>query len=465
MQSSPTIVLLLSLGLLGCPVDEEIAIHPATPRQLDVVEHPTNPLGCVVEWYTEVPATSRVEYGPEGDYRYVVEDDELVTFHQVTLFGLRANTTNRLLLFSETEDGDAGQKRGLAVVTDPLPFEFVDPVVTAYHPEAMQPGWTLATVIVGQPVEAAAAVIYDQEGEAVWYHALEGEELRADVVAQLVDGDRVLVGAAVPPGQTPVEVDLAGEVVWEGPIQPEGVATEDSMHHDFSRLDNGNYLVLRYGYAEGLTDVLEEIDADGNSLWSWSTGDHTDVIGDIYPHGNAVFVDADEDAAYFNTRSTSALYKIDRATGEVLWTLGDDGDFEFVGENDFPWFSLQHAPELTDEGTILLFDNGTEGRGFSRAVEYAVDEEAMTAEIVWEYPGALAEDVWETTYWGDADRLENGNTLVTAAREPNFSPTGRVFEVTEDGTKAWEMVMTAGGTDTAVGVYQADRIPVLVQEL
>ena len=387
LQALPTAALLLALTAIGCPVDEVQKLHPATPRRLDVHEHPTNSLGRIVEWYTEVPTTSRVEYGPDGDYRYVVEDDELVTFHQLTLFGLQADSTNRLLLHSETEDGDTGQTRGLAVTTDPLPFDFVGSAMVANHTHAMQPGWTLATVIEGQPVKHAAAVIFDQDGEAVWYHAVEGSDLRADLVAQLVDGDRVLVGAAVPPDQGPVEVDLAGVVQWEGPIQPEGVATVDSMHHDFSKLENGNYLALRYGYEDGLTDVLEEIDAEGEAVWAWNTGDHADVLGDAYPHGNAAFVDFEDDVVYFNARNTSALYKIDRATGDVLWTLGSDGDFEFVGDHELPWFELQHAPEMTAEGTILLFDNGSEERGFSRVLEYALDEDEMTAEIVWEYPG------------------------------------------------------------------------------
>ena len=68
----------------------------------------------------------------------------------------------------------------------------------------------------------------------------------------------------------------------------------------------------------------------------------------------------------------------------------------------------------------------------SRAVEYKIDEASKTATLAWEFPGAFTvPDAWYTTnwyipFWGDADRLANGNELVAAGtgapprREPGL---------------------------------------------
>ena len=72
---------------------------------------------------------------------------------------------------------------------------------------------------------------------------------------------------------------------------------------------------------------------------------------------------------------------------------------------------------------ILVFDNGR-SRGWSRVVE--VDPE--TKKIVWQY---RAKDFFSRLR-GGAQRLPNGNTLVTE------SVKGRVFEVTPDGEIVWD---------------------------
>jgi hypothetical protein len=184
----------------------------------------------------------------------------------------------------------------------------------------------------------------------------------------------------------------------------------------------------------------------------------------IYPWGNAVLADLEENVAYYNGRMNSTLHKIDRADGAVLWRLGEGGDFDPDPDAEHPWFHEAHAPELQPNGNILLYDNGGTARDFSRVLELAIDEEAMTAEIAWEYPGGLADDPWSTLAMGDADRLANGNTLVTAGSLIAGDSPSRVFEVTPDGTMAWELWMSGAGEELAAP-YMTERIPMLVGEL
>ena len=88
-----------------------------------------------------------------------------------------------------------------------------------------------------------------------------------------------------------------------------------------------------------------------------------------------------------------------------MWILGNHSNWaaEFqpylltpVGPLEWPYH--QHAPTITAEGTILLFDNGNDraspfdgvprmelSESYSRAVEYAIDEDSMEVTQVWEF--------------------------------------------------------------------------------
>lgn len=104
-------------------------------------------------------------------------------------------------------------------------------------------------------------------------------------------------------------------------------------------------------------------------------------------------------------------------------------------------------------------------RNSSRAVEYEIDEGAKTAEEVWEYDGSEDYNFFSSC-WGDADRLPNGNTLITAGHSMtevdkwNQFMRGILIEVAPDGEKVWELEMSGktgmylGGT----GMYKAQRI-------
>jgi hypothetical protein len=134
-----------------------------------------------------------------------------------------------------------------------------------------------------------------------------------------------------------------------------------------------------------------------------------------------------------------------------------------------------HDPEIHDDGTILVFDNGGYSTGMggptttrhSRAVEYQVDESAKTAKAVWEFPGTFNVDSWYknnwyTSYFGDADRLANGNVLIAAGSVGSNVGDARVFEVLKaDGKVVWEFKLPG-----SYGVYRAERIdPPLVKAI
>jgi hypothetical protein len=74
---------------------------------------------------------------------------------------------------------------------------------------------------------------------------------------------------------------------------------------------------------------------------------------------------------------------------------------------------------------VLVFDN--QGRpGSSRVLEI----DPATQEVTWEYAGTPPKSFY-TEFCGAAQRLPNGNTLITE------SEAGRAFEVTPGGDAVW----------------------------
>jgi hypothetical protein len=107
-----------------------------------------------------------------------------------------------------------------------------------------------------------------------------------------------------------------------------------------------------------------------------------------------------------------AIAVVDLDTEAVVWALTG-------------MWRRQHQPTVLDSGNLLLFDNrGHHGR--SKVIEF----DPLTQSIVWAYEGDASNGFY-SEWCGSAQRLPNGNTLVTE------SDGGRAFEVTPDGHVVW----------------------------
>lgn len=88
------------------------------------------------------------------------------------------------------------------------------------------------------------------------------------------------------------------------------------------------------------------------------------------------------------------------------------------------WPFHQHAAEVTQSGSVLIFDNGNfralppqtpmaGSEAYSRAVEYMIDAQAKTVAQIWSY-GGPGEDAFFSPFISEADRLPvTGNVLIT----------------------------------------------------
>jgi hypothetical protein len=212
------------------------------------------------------------------------------------------------------------------------------------------------------------------------------------------------------------------------------------LHHDVLELESGNFLALSMTFRDidypelGLThvagDLIVELTPEGDVVWEWDAFDHLDPMrrrdgfedeifdpatgqaGQDWTHGNGIVLDEATGTLLFSMRHQDWVIAIDVDTGDVLWRLGEEGDFALTAGT---WSYHQHSPQWQDDGTLLLYDNGLGNPGLddaletSRAVRYALDLEAMTATQVWEDEA----EPFMAPIAGDADRLPDGSILVT----------------------------------------------------
>ena len=222
-------------------------------------------------------------------------------------------------------------------------------------------------------------------------------------------------------------------IVWEY-IDPKA-------SHDAERLSNGNTLVVDGGYGR---DTLEdpavvEVNPQGQVVWSWYAKDHgfdkapfNTINNEGWTHTNAASR-LENGNTLISMRNFNFVAIVDR-NGTVLRILGKDV------------MHHQHDPEILSNGNLLFANPGKS----PQAVEIN-----PTGTVVWSYniPEATTFSSQSTR---DADRLQNGNTLITSAN--------RLIEVTPQGEIVWEFqlkdIKFATDADAkSLGFYKAIRIP------
>ena len=250
------------------------------------------------------------------------------------------------------------------------------------------------------------------------------------------------------------------------------------------------------------------IDENGTVEWAWSLFDHWDQLGVattakmVHFHnapefGNAGYVkttycnnvnwlgpnkwhDAGDERFHplniiSDIRNLNVSFIIDHRSGDIVWRLGPDFEAskplqdigQIVGQHH-----VHMIPRgLPGEGNILIFDNGGQAglgaptpcaptgyfnatRSHSRVIEI----DPTTLKVVWSFnderynfngdiEGLSISNLLFSHYCSSADRLPNGNTLIT---EFLWS---RIIEVTPEGEIVWEFINPGGK------VFRAHRYP------
>jgi len=257
-----------------------------------------------------------------------------------------------------------------------------------------------------------------------------------------------------------VKLDKASNVIW---------ARRNGAHHDFQVLSNGDIAILARqarvidrvdekrptledfvlildssGREKERYSVLEAFERSAQYRMIWD--DSPRHFGDVF-HTNSIQVldgrFASVNSAFkrgnflLSSRQLSTVFVVSPETKEVVWALRGG-------------FKAQHDARLLDDGSLMLFDNS--GRGHVSSVQVY---DLTSDTIRWEYRGS-EEQPFYTRFCGAAQRLPNGDTLITE------SDNGRAFEVTLDGAIVWEFYNPhrAGDEDEFIAaLFQVDRFP------
>jgi len=276
------------------------------------------------------------------------------------------------------------------------------------------------------------------------------------------------------------ELDWDGNVVWEYKMVTPG---KEIQHHTFTRMPNGNTLILGWEYkpydeviAKGRdpktfpkvfkyrdivykgmwVDFVREVNKAGESVWEWHAWDHVgtgpnqldinyklpDPVGGVYPHVDWTHFNTcdyipSKDLLILNSRNISEFYLVNHKTGAIEYRWGNPSAYgagkapSWFDDGDQILFGPHNATYL-DNGHMLIFDNGSERPQGNRS--RAVEMDPETGKIVWEYATRDSSSFY-TSRQGSAQRLPNGNTLITSTGH------GHIFEVTYDKKVAWDYVI------------------------
>jgi hypothetical protein len=196
-------------------------------------------------------------------------------------------------------------------------------------------------------------------------------------------------------------------------------------------------------------DGIPKTVLDGWNHFSWEDRIEPprDTLYD-FDHPNAI--DFDHDGNYIvSYRNMGEITKIDAHTGAIIWRFGGRNNQFTIRGDPLNGFSAQHSVRVLDNGNLLLYDNGTRHSPQQKlVVEYRLDPNAKSADMVWEYRHSPPLYV---PYTGSVQRLKSGNTVI------GFSNRGLVTEVDAKGAVVWEGTVMVN-SDRPGDFYRAIKI-------
>lgn len=258
-----------------------------------------------------------------------------------------------------------------------------------------------------------------------------------------------------------------------------------------------------------LEDTLLEVDRAGNILWRWNLLKHlnefnlTDIQknaifrdpntqlrgpegqGDLFHINSASYLgenhwyDEGDERFHLNniimdSREANIMFIISHETGKIVWSIGPDFTSNRALRIMGIIIGMHHAhmiPKgLPGEGNILVFDNGgwagygspsqtsktgmkVDRRDSSRVIEF----NPITLKIVWQFSASdmgfkspMNAHFFYSPLVSSAQRLENGNTLITEGAN------GRFLEVTPEKEVVWEYIFPYLEGNA---IYRAYRVP------
>jgi arylsulfate sulfotransferase len=472
--------------------------YVVVPGQVTTTNHP------LVALYSIDPPSSAsvsIQFGPDTSYG-------LTTWTQaspvgggslgILVAGMTASSTYHMRAVVTFTDGTIFTDADQVFATGTLaPLTFAAIAATTTAGTTPQPGIEMLDLLAGKGVPVVAT---DLGGNIIWwYNFTDGTATDIVQPIRLLPNGHFIVcigpASSLPisptkplPGTITVvrEIDLAGNTIREISLADLNTRlasagfslVAETMHHDVLPLANGHWIILASstrnftnltgfpGTKTVLGDQLIDLDANLNPVWVWDSFDHLDVNRHPYlfpdwTHSNAVLYTADGNLL-LSMRHQNWVIKIDYAkgtgAGDVIWHLGEQGDFTLVGGTDpQDWFYAQHNPAFFSHATFGKFELGVMDNGDDRMYAtgqtcastdaplcplyttipiFEIDEDARTATAA--FHDKLAQ---YSFFGGSVDHLANGDVEFDLCALPGSLPNAAIFEVTQEANPqvVWEM--------------------------
>jgi hypothetical protein len=501
------IVGVLSVAWPGFVLDS----HAITITGSPTLATTTNaPLACKLILSTDVDSRISVAVD-DGIVSWTRDFYDYDTAHSLILAGFKADRTNQITVTVHDKfRNQVTYANPLVFTTTPLPSNFPHIVLNSSQPDKMEPGYTLFRA---QNTSVAwYDIIVDNQGEVVWY-----SPLVSDVdVRQLPDGNLFAFTST-----SFFEFNLFGDKLqtWS---QAPGWSIDQ---HDGYPTDHGTILYLspasrtvtNFPGSATISNApthtvtvthypVVEISATNSALLNvWSIIDMINprrvtyfynggVSGVDWEHANAVIEDPRDGGIIVSMRHQNAIIKFDR-TGQLKWILGSPENFGPPWDQylltpvgtPFRWSFAQHAPKVTPQGTLLVYDDGNfranpfnpsvaDASNFTRGVEYSINEDTLEISQVWEYGEFTSERLYTPSVGNIAWLPKTGNIAITFANvtyvngvHPSpYSPGAtmmRIKEVTHEqpaevvfDLQLFDNNNTSSTYSGCMG-YRSDRIP------
>ncbi len=363
-----------------------------------------------------------------GDDRaevHLVESDVEADAHALTLAGLLAEASYDCLV------GPPGTPAPLEVpLTTQAP---TDPGLTTIDVMLHDPragGDYTVTNHQREPFDGARGLVFDRDGNVRWHvrHGnLTAVSYHEDIASFSIRG-----GWPPKPAHRLRLVDLLGGDISFDLGVPLANAADVLFHHDARRLPDGRLLTLEErahpntggepvrSFATRLVAPDGEVRFDWHSERGYLEGHLLGRRGNSYHPNWLNLYDFDgQEVILVSLCVPSQVVAIEVPSGRWRWAFGKDGDFTL---RDPDGTALDRHPECQHglqyaDGRLLVYDNGRE-RGYSRVVEYELDESTMTATERWTW----TEDGWFETHLGGADWTTEGLVLVAIGHREQVSP-------------------------------------------
>ena len=494
--------------------------------QAGVVTNTANPLVAEYSIYLPQPGNMSIQFGPDTSYG-------LNTWSQATptapsnyggqinmeVAGMRGSSTYHMQALITLANGVTFQDTDHTFATGAAPPTVPVQITTPSSGQTPQPGVELFdTVTFGsKPIpNLNQAFATDLAGNTIWTYSYTGSAANVIFPIKLLSNGHFLmvIGYVAAPTATqnvPAttievvrEVDLAGNTIRELSIDQlnKSLAAGGftglnllTFCTDVLPLPNGHLVLNAWmvkpqtnlqGYPgqtlNVLGNVVIDVDQNFNPTWVWNSFDHLDINRHPYAfpdftHANALLYSPDDHNLLLSIRQQNWIVKIDyndgKGTGNVIWRLGEGGDFKLVGGTDpTDWFYAQHGMDFFSPNTSGVFKLGVMDNGndrllpsgqtcgttgapacYSTAMVLQVDETAKTATMQFHYNPSPPVYSY---FGGQTDQLQN-NDIETDFCAPKGGAT--VFELNQTSPTSAQIVWQAN--TPGYNQYRVVRLPSL----